>query len=329
MVLIRKNGPFLRTFNDLRRYSTLYLFASRFRDPAKTSIQRSLGVSERIYKSGIYQSRPHAQALALSVPIGAVSDCADHEWVLQIGTVPSAEYFSRVDAFLVRSSGHFYCWLARRGFHNLRSILQVCAIPARCSTSCASSSQKRGGKRMLFGSTRPDGYLALAHPEPVSSSYPDPFVSRAVDQLGGRQAAVIGTSLLRRSDSSGEAGRRLGISPKAVARSERASIRTLQTLLRARGIMALEIRMSSSLGFERSCGAQRRRQQERSRSPFVFEPGQVLRIVPLLTPREISVLRELVKGSGGASNKEIGARLGLSEDTIKNLFQLDARQRRA
>ena len=83
--------------------------------------------------------------------------------------------------------------------------------------------------------------------------------------------------------------------------------------------MALEIRMSSSLGFERprrattpATGAQQ--------IAVRLEPGQVLRIVPLLTPREISVLRELVKGSGGASNKEIGARLGLSEDTIKIHF---------
>ena len=76
-----------------------------------------------------------------------------------------------------------------------------------------------------------DGYLALAHPEPVSSSYPDPFVSRAVDQLGGRQAAVIGLRFYA-GLTRVEAGRRLGISPKAVARSERASIRTLQTLLR-------------------------------------------------------------------------------------------------
>lgn len=60
---------------------------------------------------------------------------------------------------------------------------------------------------------------------------PDPFVSRAVDRLGGRRAAVIGLRFYA-GLTRVEAGARLGVSRKAVERAERASIRTLRTLLR-------------------------------------------------------------------------------------------------
>lgn len=40
-----------------------------------------------------------------------------------------------------------------------------------------------------------------------------------------------------------------------------------------------------------------------------------------LTPREEDILRELIAREGGASNKEIAARLGLTEGTLKVYFQ--------
>jgi RNA polymerase sigma factor (sigma-70 family) len=60
----------------------------------------------------------------------------------------------------------------------------------------------------------------------------DPFVTRAVQQLGGRQAAVIGLRFYA-GLSRAEAGARIGISVSAVGRAERAGIATLRGLLRA------------------------------------------------------------------------------------------------
>jgi RNA polymerase sigma factor for flagellar operon FliA len=65
-----------------------------------------------------------------------------------------------------------------------------------------------------------------------SGTVPDPFLARAVSELGGRHAAVMGLrfySGLTRI----ETGERLGISPASVARAERSSIRVLRTLLKA------------------------------------------------------------------------------------------------
>lgn len=60
----------------------------------------------------------------------------------------------------------------------------------------------------------------------------DPFVTRAVQRLGGRQAAVIGLRFYA-GMSRPEAASAIGISLFAVARAERAAVRTLRKLLKA------------------------------------------------------------------------------------------------
>jgi DNA-binding NarL/FixJ family response regulator len=77
--------------------------------------------------------------------------------------------------------------------------------------------------------------------------------------------------------------------------------------------MNAEIRMGSSLGFER----QRRRAEYRQSysGPMIQAPPK-----PLLTRREVDLMRELVKGEGGDGNEELAARLGLTEGTVKVYF---------
>lgn len=71
------------------------------------------------------------------------------------------------------------------------------------------------------------------HLQPTAaSSQRDPFVARAVEQLGGRQAAVMGLRFYA-GLSRVEAGARLGVSVSAVGRAEREAIATLRGLLRA------------------------------------------------------------------------------------------------
>lgn len=78
--------------------------------------------------------------------------------------------------------------------------------------------------------------------------------------------------------------------------------------------MAVEIRIGSSLGFER-------RRHARPIGPrdvtVRLEAAQSVRIVHLLTPRETSILRELVREGGGAADKDIAAQLGISPGTVK------------
>ncbi len=61
----------------------------------------------------------------------------------------------------------------------------------------------------------------------------DPFISRAVDRLGGRQAAVMGLRFYAGLSRS-ETGERIGISCGAVARAERSAIQSLRELLTPR-----------------------------------------------------------------------------------------------
>jgi RNA polymerase sigma factor (sigma-70 family) len=67
----------------------------------------------------------------------------------------------------------------------------------------------------------------------ADTSTPDPFVARAVEQLGGRQAAVMGLRYYA-GLSQAETGIAIGISKHAVARAEAAAIQTLRTLLMPR-----------------------------------------------------------------------------------------------
>jgi DNA-binding NarL/FixJ family response regulator len=74
--------------------------------------------------------------------------------------------------------------------------------------------------------------------------------------------------------------------------------------------MNAEIRMGSSLGFEH-----KRKQKEYRQSysgPMVQGAPR-----PRFTPREMDLLRELVRGDGGVVNKEIGFRLGITAGTVK------------
>ena len=76
--------------------------------------------------------------------------------------------------------------------------------------------------------------------------------------------------------------------------------------------MNAEIRMSSSPGFER----QRRHREYNNRFSQV-RPMVGVSLKPHFTPREMDLMRELVRGDGGDQNKEIGFRLGLTEGTVK------------
>jgi DNA-binding NarL/FixJ family response regulator len=67
--------------------------------------------------------------------------------------------------------------------------------------------------------------------------------------------------------------------------------------------MNAEIRRDRSLGFVRQV------------RPVV---GAALK--PYFTIRELDLMRELVRGEGGARNKEIAVRLGITEPTIKLHF---------
>ncbi|HEX4138382.1 MAG TPA: sigma-70 family RNA polymerase sigma factor [Bryobacteraceae bacterium] len=60
----------------------------------------------------------------------------------------------------------------------------------------------------------------------------DPFLTRAIARLGGRQADVIELRF-RMGCSRPEAGERIGISPHAVGRAERAAIKALRGVLKA------------------------------------------------------------------------------------------------
>jgi DNA-binding NarL/FixJ family response regulator len=73
-----------------------------------------------------------------------------------------------------------------------------------------------------------------------------------------------------------------------------------------------EIRIGSPLGFERKL--KRLEYRESYAGPMIEVPAT---LKPLLTLREMDLLRELVRGDGGDSNKEIGFRLGIKEGTIK------------
>jgi len=132
--------------------------------------------------------------------------------------------------------GHAALWAACVAFDPARRVTFPTYARMRiCGSMLDFVREQFREARREAGAVRIDeagSYLALAHPKPVSSSYPtDPFVSRAVDRLGGRQAAVIGLRFYA-GLTRVEAGRRLGISPKAVTRSERAAVLTLRTLLR-------------------------------------------------------------------------------------------------
>jgi len=76
--------------------------------------------------------------------------------------------------------------------------------------------------------------------------------------------------------------------------------------------MNAEIRIDSSLGLER---LRRHREYNERFSQVRSMVGGALK--PHLTPREMDLLRELVRGDGGEQNKEIGFRLGLTEATVK------------
>jgi len=76
--------------------------------------------------------------------------------------------------------------------------------------------------------------------------------------------------------------------------------------------MNAEVRMDSSLGFER----ERRHAEYNNRFSTVRSMVRGS-LKPHLTPREMDLLRELVRGDGGDQNKEIGFRLGLTEATVK------------
>jgi DNA-binding CsgD family transcriptional regulator len=76
--------------------------------------------------------------------------------------------------------------------------------------------------------------------------------------------------------------------------------------------MNAEIRMGSSLGFERE-----RRHAEYNNRFSQMRPMVGVSLKPHLTPREIDLMRELVRGDGGDQNKEIGFRLGITEATVK------------
>ena len=77
--------------------------------------------------------------------------------------------------------------------------------------------------------------------------------------------------------------------------------------------MNAEIRIGSSLGLEREPA--RKRKQKEYRGSYFGPMIQVMR--PLHTPREMDLMRELVRGDGGDQNKEIGFRLGLTVGTVK------------
>ena len=64
-----------------------------------------------------------------------------------------------------------------------------------------------------------------------------------------------------------------------------------------------EIRRDSSLVFVRQ-----------------VRPMVCVSLKPYFTIRELDLMRELVKGEGGARNKEIAFRLGITESTIKLHF---------
>jgi RNA polymerase sigma factor (sigma-70 family) len=72
----------------------------------------------------------------------------------------------------------------------------------------------------------------LQHPLGQRDPVNDPFLARAVSELGGRHAAVMGLRFYSGCTRI-ETGRRLGISARSVARAELASIRVLRTLLKA------------------------------------------------------------------------------------------------
>ena len=77
--------------------------------------------------------------------------------------------------------------------------------------------------------------------------------------------------------------------------------------------MNAEIRIGSSLEFERA-----RRHWEPNNSPVHEKVAASL--IPHFAPREIDLLRELVRGDGGDENKEIAFRLGITEGTVKVYF---------
>jgi hypothetical protein len=76
--------------------------------------------------------------------------------------------------------------------------------------------------------------------------------------------------------------------------------------------MNAEIRLGSSLGFER-----KRRHREYNNRFSEVSPMVGVSLKSHFTQREIDLMRELVRGDGGDQNKEIGFRLGITEGTDK------------
>jgi DNA-binding NarL/FixJ family response regulator len=72
--------------------------------------------------------------------------------------------------------------------------------------------------------------------------------------------------------------------------------------------MNAEMRMRNSLGHERK-KPKHREYREPYSGPMVQRP--------MFAPRQMDVMRELVRGDGCNKNKEIGFRLGITEGTVK------------